>query len=300
MKSPGKKTILITGASGFIGSNFINTLDEDEFEIVGIKHGVDSTPRVSIKRKVNWIIGPLEHISSNIFRKADAVVHLASHSANHPYDTLDNCIDQNVLKHLKFVENAFECGVKRFVFAGSCFEYGDSGLRYECIPVDAPLMPRGAYPVSKAMFFLAIKEFFNGKEAMVSYQRIFQVFGEGEAESRFWPTLKRTALSGDDMLMTQGDQLRDFINVSDVAFKLTSKVRYLLNLKNSCFEIENLASGAPKTLKEFAQYWWNEWSAKGDIKFGAIPYRQNEVMRFVPSLKLDAININQDRTRNEK
>ena len=284
MKSLGKKTILLTGATGFIGSNFINTLDEDEFEIVGIKHRVDSTPRVKIKRKVNWIIGPLEDISGNIFRKVDAVVHLASHSANHPYDTLNNCIDQNVVKHLKFVENAFEHGVKRFVFAGSCFEYGDSGIRYEYIPVDAPLMPRGSYPVSKAMFFLALKEFFNGKAATVSYQRIFQVFGEGEAESRFWPTLREKALAGEDMIMTSGEQIRDFINVTEVSRLLKLKLQFVIDSPDTYFEIENLATGRPTSLKEFAEYWWAKWQATGEILFGAIPYRENEVMRFVPKI----------------
>lgn len=284
MKSPGKKNILITGATGFIGSNFINALDEDEFEIVGIKHRVDSTPRINIKRKVNWIICPLEDISANIFSKVDAVVHLASHSANHPYDTLNNCIDQNVVKHLKFVENAFKHGVKRFVFAGSCFEYGDSGIRYEYIPVDAPLMPKGSYPVSKAMFFLAIKELFNGKEAMVSYQRIFQVFGEGEAESRFWPTLRKKALAGEDMIMTSGEQIRDFINVTEVASLLKLKLLSVIDSPDTFFEIENLATGRPTSLMEFAKYWWAEWNATGNLDFGKIPYREHEVMRFVPKI----------------
>ena len=52
MKSLGKKNILITGATGFIGSNFINSLGEDEFEIVGVKYRHESTPRINIKRKV--------------------------------------------------------------------------------------------------------------------------------------------------------------------------------------------------------------------------------------------------------
>ena len=284
MKPLGKKTILITGATGFIGSNLINILDEDEFEIVGIKHRIESTPRVNIKRKVTWIVGSLEDVSAIFFEQVDAIVHLASHSANHPYDNLNNCIDNNVVKHLKFVENAFKYGVKRFVFAGSCFEYGDSGMRYEYIPIDAPLMPRGAYPVSKAMFFLAIKEFFNGKEAMVSYQRIFQVFGEGEAESRFWPTLKKKALSGENMIMTSGEQIRDFINVCEVSRLLELKLQSLINSSEPSFVIENLASGQPQSLKEFAEFWWAKWNATGKLEFGELPYRRNEVMRFVPEI----------------
>lgn len=302
MKSPGKKTILITGATGFIGSNLINEMSESEYEIIGVKRNSESTPRITITRKVRWLTSPLEEISYDVLSSTDVIVHLASHTANHPYDTLYNCIDQNVVRHSTFIENAFKAGVNRYVLAGSCFEYGTSGDRYDYIPVNAPLEPKGSYPVSKAMFFLAVKEFFNGKEAYVSYQRIFQVYGEGEAESRFWPTLRSKAFSGEDMLMTEGEQLRDFVNVSDVASKLKIKIEHMFSKKYSCFEVENLASGTPQTLKEFAQYWWKEWSAKGDIKFGAIPYRKNEVMRFVPSLKSDVtdFNLGQDSSCNEK
>lgn len=284
MKSPGKKTILITGATGFIGSNFINVLNESEYDVIGIKHNDKSTPRVTILRNVHWVTSPLEKISFEILETADIIVHLASHSANHPYDSLSNCIDQNVIQHLKFIANAYQSGVRRFLLAGSCFEYGNSGYQYEYIPVEAPLEPYGSYPVSKAMFFLAVKEYFSDKDAYTSYQRIFQVYGEGESETRFWPTLKKKALSGEDMLMTRGEQLRDFINVTEVASILELKVQKLIHSENICFEIENLASGRPNTLKEFAQYWWNEWAAEGDLIFGAIPYRKNEVMRFIPKI----------------
>jgi nucleoside-diphosphate-sugar epimerase len=287
MKSPGKKTILITGATGFIGSNFINTLGEKDYEIIGIKRNSESIPRVPIKRHIHWVISPLEEIPHHILKTADAVVHLASHSANHPYDTLYNCIDQNVIKHLKFIENAIKNGVKRFLFAGSCFEYGNSGIKYEYIPIDAPLEPYGSYPVSKAMFFLAVKELFSGTEMAVSYQRIFQVYGEGEAESRFWPTLKQKAFLGEDMLLTEGDQIRDFIDVSEVAEIFKTRLNDLIETETSFFKVENLASGSPQTLKEFAKFWWSYWGAKGNLLFGAIPYRDNEVMRFVPDLRVN-------------
>lgn len=286
MKSPGKKTILITGATGFIGSNFINVLNESEFVVIGIRRNDKSTPRVTIERNVHWVTSPLEKISSEILETADVIVHLASHSANHPYDSLNNCINQNVIQHLKFIKNAYTSGVRRFLFAGSCFEYGTSGVRYDFIPVDAPLEPVGSYPVSKAMFFLAMKEFFSKKEALVSYLRIFQVFGEGEAPSRFWPSLKEKALTGEDMLMTSGEQIRDFIKVNDVAEALRRELEDLIQSKKGAFfRLENLASGRPMSLREFAQFWWDKWQAKGNIIFGAIPYRDKEVMRFVPELE---------------
>ena len=50
--------------------------------------------------------------------------------------------------------------------------------------------------------------------------RLFQVFGEGESENRLWPSLKKAAISGENVDMTKGEQLRDFIPVEDVANQL--------------------------------------------------------------------------------
>mgnify|MGYP006097870083 CR=1 FL=1 len=36
---------------------------------------------------------------------------------------------------------------------------------------------------------------------------------------------------------------------------------------------------------EFSKYWWNKWEAKGKLKVGSVPYRENEIMRFVPEVE---------------
>ena len=38
------------------------------------------------------------------------------------------------------------------------------------------------------------------------------------------------------------------------------------------------------TIKEFAEYWWRRWEAKGKLHFGTKTYRENEIMRFVPEI----------------
>ena len=47
--------------------------------------------------------------------------------------------------------------------------------------------------------------------------RVFHVSGEGESQNRFWPSLRRAALAGEDFQMRAGEQIRDFLNVLDVS-----------------------------------------------------------------------------------
>jgi len=88
------------------------------------------------------------------------------------------------------------------VVVGSCFEYGRSGEWYEFIPPDAPLEPTQTYPASKAAASVAFYQLAVELNLRLSIHRIFQVFGEGEVESRLWPSLRKAAASGADLEMT--------------------------------------------------------------------------------------------------
>ena len=277
--------IFLTGGTGFIGSHFINHANSDIFNIKALRRSEESDTRIELTRSVNWLTKEIRDVEVEDLEDIDILVHFAAHSANVPYDTLENCIVYNVLDSLQLFNRANLAGIKDYVVAGSCFEYGLSGERYEFIPVNAPLEPTQSYPVSKAMASLGFKEFARANNIRLSIHRIFQVFGEGEEPTRLWPSLKMAALNGDDFTMTKGEQIRDFINVKEVAERFVrecstrAKEKYTDN-----FKIVNVGSGNPQSIKEFSEYWWKIWKAKGKLKIGDLPYRSGEVMRFVPEI----------------
>ena len=106
--------------------------------------------------------------------------------------------------------------LRKFIIAGSCFEYGKKGEEYEFIPPDAALFPTQSYPASKAAASIIFTQWAIENSIDMTILRIFQVFGEGEARSRFWPSIKEMVNSGNDFEMTNGEQVRDFINVKEV------------------------------------------------------------------------------------
>jgi nucleoside-diphosphate-sugar epimerase len=169
------------------------------------------------------------------------------------------------------------------VICGSCFEYGNAGKRYEFIPVDAPLEPTGPYHASKAAASMAALALATQRKLSMVILRPFHVFGEGESPERFWPMLRDAALTGRDLPMTLGEQVRDFIPVEQVADAFLRAVQREDIVAGSPV-IENVGTGRPQKLREFAEYWWGKWEAKGSLSLGAIPYRQDEVMRYVPMI----------------
>jgi nucleoside-diphosphate-sugar epimerase len=276
--------LFVTGATGFIGSQFLNLLARNpEIEVVGLRRNLDSQPRIPLLKEPLWITKSLDQVDQDDLQGVDVFVHFAAHSMYPPYDTLSNCLYWNLSAPLQLFNEAVKADITKFIVAGSCFEYGLSGEEYEFIPVDAILKPTLTYAASKAASSVAFYQFAVQNKIKFSYNRIFQVYGEGEAESRLWPSLKKAALAGEDFPMTEGAQIRDFIAVEDVAMYF---VDACLNddLVAGHPKFYNVGSGKPQSILEFSEYWWQKWQAKGRLLIGKIPYREGEVMRYVPKV----------------
>lgn len=275
--------IFVTGATGFIGSHFVNQAHERGYEIVALRRSPNSCPRIPYNKDPIWLEKSMTELSVSDFEGCEAVIHLAVHSANVPYDSLEACIEHNVLAPLSLFRVAKLAGISRIIVAGTCFEYGTAGERYDYIPVDAPLEPTASYPASKAAATSAFWTFAVEEDIELLFLRIFQVYGEGEPENRFWPTLRRKALAGEDMEMSPGLQIRDFISVAAVAATFVDAIDRK-DLVVGQPVIENLGSGNPRSLRDFAVEQWDSFAATGKLIFGAVPMRKEEVMRYVPEL----------------
>ncbi|NJK90787.1 MAG: NAD(P)-dependent oxidoreductase [Blastochloris sp.] len=275
--------IFVTGGSGFVGSHFVNLSLMKGWKVVAHRRSVESKPRVALLAEPKWVTCSLDELTKGDLSGCGVLVHLASHTPNPPYDSFERCFYWNVIATLRLFDLALEAGVKRFVVAGSCFEYGKSGERYDFIPPDAPLEPTTSYPASKAAASVALQAWAVHHIVELWIGRIFQVFGPGEPESRLWPSLRKAACAGEDFCMTKGEQIRDFISVESVAACFV-EVLYRTDLKPGCPLIENIGTGQGTTLKEFSEYWWSKWRATGSLRIGELPYRPQEVMRYVPEV----------------
>ena len=85
--------------------------------------------------------------------------------------------------------------------------------------------------------------------------------------------------------MTLGEQIRDFQPVERVSKAFLSRV---VSTDHNSHEVSvyNLSSNNFLSIREFAVQEWSNCNAPGSLLFGALPYRENEVMKFVPGLNL--------------
>jgi nucleoside-diphosphate-sugar epimerase len=274
--------LFITGATGFVGSHVVQQALAAGHEVVALRRP-GSQPRIPLDNPPVWVDAPLDADLHEALKGCEALIHLASHTPNPPYAPLDECLYWNVFAAIHLARQAREAGITRYLIAGSCFEHGVAAEGLDLIEPNTPLQPNLSYPTSKAAATIAFEGFAREQQVRLKTLRIYQVYGEGEAEQRLWPALRRAARSGADFPMSAGEQVRDFIDVREVASRFLAHLDFD-RCQPGAPEIHPIASGCPQTLLEFATYWWNTWEGTGRLLPGAVPYRHNELMRLVPRM----------------
>ena len=275
--------IFITGASGFIGSNLLKKLLQSGHNITAVSH----TSKVDVDfnhPNLRVVTGSLNDDFSIHFKEIDYLIHVASYGVVSGSNQWEKCFDVNVTQYLKLLLTAIKSGVKQYLVFGSCFEYGRSGEMHSEIPINAVCLPTTAYSASKCAatslsYALAVQH-----QLKMIIVRPFHVYGEGENSNRFWPSLINAARSGENFLMTEGEQVRDFQCVDDTVNQILNLMNDL-DVKGGTPVLANLGTSNPQKLIDFAKSTWESSNAKGSLVPGAIPYRENEVMRYTPKVE---------------
>ena len=84
--------IFLTGGTGFIGSHFIELASRHNIKINAIRRKRENQTKIKLTNNPNWINKEFKKIDIKDFNNSDVLIHLASHSTNVPYDSIENCL----------------------------------------------------------------------------------------------------------------------------------------------------------------------------------------------------------------
>tara|TARA_B100000886_G_scaffold301857_1_gene231572 strand:+ start:1150 stop:2004 length:855 start_codon:yes stop_codon:yes gene_type:complete len=213
--------VLVTGGSGFIGTNLCKFLHDSGHEVISFDaHHLGAQAWECVTGDIRDELN---------FQGVDWVVHLAAQiSVQRSIENPDETLSVNVDGTSSVISASEYAGVKRIIFASSAAVYGDC----EEIPVkeESPLMPQSPYAVSK----IVGEELIKRSKIPSCSLRFFNVYGEGQSMEGGYaaviPAFKR-AISENRHCSVFGDgsQVRDFIHVSD-----------LVRIISTTLEVENL------------------------------------------------------------
>jgi len=211
--------ILVTGGAGFIGSELVERLCQDEEVIVidDLTSGKKKNLHKVRNKTVFYKMSVLDDIK-NILRDVDVIFHLAAQidirrSLKDPiYD-----LNVNVAGTINLIENA--SNLERIIFASS----GGAVYGEPCyLPVDEkhPLNPISPYGISKATAEKYIQFYTSSYGLKASNLRYGNVYGErqdprGEA-GVIKIFLERIKRGKQPIIFGDGEQIRDYVYVDDV------------------------------------------------------------------------------------
>ena len=270
--------VLITGSTGFIGSNLMRRLIQESFEVGIIKREKSDVWR--IKDLLDKIavydvdLRDTQEVSKAVSHfRPDVIFHLATYYAvEHKPQEIPLMIDTNVLGTVNLLEASKESMVKLFVNTSSCFVYKESKNK---LRENADLSPLNLYALTKMLAEQACT-FYAEKYGLKTVTfRLFPPYGPADHERRLIPYVIKSLLDGERLKLTTGMQRWDFVYVDDIVdayFKLLS----VSDLPKK-HEIFNIGTGNAVSVREVVSRIKEIIGSELEPEWGAIPHRKNEV-----------------------
>lgn len=294
-----KKTILITGVAGFIGSNLaVRLLQENRFRVIGIDN-LSYGLREQIPEGVEFHQFDIRSPSIYpLFADVDAVYHLAAKNCisdcqMNPIETADI----NITGTVQVLEACRKGGVRKFIYAESSALYEGLG---QFPSKEAETSPQSFYALSKAGSRLFAEKYAELYGLATTALRYFCVYGPRQDYRRTIPPVFSAFIikllkKEQPIIYGTGEKRRDFVFVDDVndfhlqcleddrtngkVFNLGSGINYSINeiyqtiaslLKSSIQPIhrDNLVGEAQITLADITEAMRLGWKPKTDLNTG--------------------------------
>ncbi len=243
-----KSLILLTGATGFLGSHILDKLVKNGYNIAILKRSWSDTWRINHLldqiKIFNLDLTSLEKIFQSI--KPEYVIHLATLYSKFDSDVdMNNMYRSNVSFPAELLEIGVKYGLKGFINTGTFFEYD---CTQQPINENNPIKPFNLYAQTKLDFELILKSY--SEKININTFRIFSPYGERD-NNKLIPMLIQKALSKQTIQLSDGMQKLDFIYALDVANAYIEALEFMpLKEKLGSYNVYNLGSGTPTSVRE--------------------------------------------------
>lgn len=264
--------VAVTGAKGFIGRHVLSELARHSIEVVAVARTVSAVNFGAVD--VETVQLDMEDSPDKAFDRLgrpDALIHLAWGGLPN-YRSLHH-FERELPMQYQFLSGLVRSGLTGLVVAGTCFEYGmQSGQLSEAMEA----CPDNPYGFAKDTLRRQLEYLRKSQPFALTWTRLFYLYGDGQAESSLLPQLKRAVEQAHEVFnMSGGEQLRDYLSVTDVAKNLV-----MLALNRADIGVVNISSGKPISVRKLVEGWIEEngWQIK--LNLGHYPYSDYEPLAF--------------------
>lgn len=280
---PKNKIILVTGGAGFVGSNLVEILENDNDVIILDNFSNSSKEMIQplLKENVKLIEGDI--VDYNLVRQIikelspEYVVHLAAHvgiekSVKEPLKNLE----VNILGTFNVLQASLDSNIKKVVYISSGGAvYGDPLY----LPTDEnhPLNPKSPYGVSKLTGEKYCQAFFHSYGLKYIILRPFNIFGPRSRKGAIYTFITSILKNQPITIFGNGEQKRDFVYVKNVVNGI------LLALSSHIHnDIFNIATGKGTSVNEVVKILMEKLHK---VKIFYLPKRNMEIEESIANIE---------------
>jgi len=271
--------VLLTGASGFVGSHLARALREGGARVTALVRsgGTDTRRLAGVVGDIDWV--EVDLCDGTALTEAvrgvrpEVVFHLATHYAAHNEVDLAAMVDTNVKASALMVSACSEVdGLRLLANAGTCAEYGDFR---EPADEDTRLDPNNVYASTKAAQTLIVQQLGRDLDVPTTTLRLYNMYGEWERPFRLVPSVALSLLRKERIELTGCEQAKDYSYVGDIAAAFLAAAS---QPDAAAGEVFNIGSGRTVPVRQVVEEIASHFSgAESLLAFGARPYRPDEM-----------------------
>lgn len=259
-----QQTILLTGATGFLGSYLLEALLVKGHKVVILKRSTSNVWRIEhlMSQVISYDVDlqPLELAFKE--QQIDCVMHTACHYGRNG-DSIAQIVETNLMFGLHVLDACLKYDTKVF--------FNTDTLLHKNLNI---------YTLSKKQFVDWLEQ--NSDKIQVVNLKLEHMYGPKDDTTKFVPWILSQLIENvPEIKLTKGEQFRDFIYIDDVVSAYLTTLENLSSLES--FNNFEVGSGNLVSVKDFLDkivksYQTNIRLSSTKLNFGAIPYRVDEMM----------------------
>lgn len=264
--------IIIDGGTGFVGGHLVGRLLDEGHNVFCtlIKDELVPTEVNSVYIEEMTIDDITDYFKAN---KIDGIIHLATlYMESHTPDQVEELIDTNVKFGSLLLEAAIKAKVKWFINTGTFWQ------NYQ----NADYSPVNLYAATKQAFQAIAQYYIETNSIKFVTLKLFDTYGPNDTREKVINLWNKISRSGEEMDMTNGEQIIDISYIEDIVDAFMLLVNELTHDSNNSpvksgseFAVN---AGKRYSLKELAKIFEQVTGKALKINWGAKPYRKREVM----------------------
>lgn len=281
-----QKTVLVTGAKGFLGRFVADHYLAAGWRVVGLGHD-NAKPRrcagrhgrdagrgaqdqgTATGRLLEWHTGDVDLVTLQALGvRPELLVHCAgggsvSASIADPFGDYARTVGSTAAV-LEFVRRSSPDTV--VVYPSSAAVYGNAAhcpVTERGVALPHPASPYGSHKLMAEQLCASYAEHFGMAVAVI---RFFSIYGEGLRKQLLWDACRKIG-RGDDLFFGSGDESRDWLHAEDAARLIAAVAAHA----GPACPIFNGASGTPTTVRDALALLYRELAPRREPRFSCEP-----------------------------